>query len=110
MRHPKNPLTSLLFADYPILQCRYKIKIFYSSKLGVKKQKNKRQNKISHMKSRKKNQGEGGYRDAEGEGIGVAGQQKEQKGRAESRELSVVTFAEKQRHDESKKGGVEGKE
>lgn len=43
-----------------------------------------------------------------GEGSGAAGGQKEQKGRAESWELSVLTFAEKQRHDESKKGGEEG--
>lgn len=51
--------------------------------------------------------GEGGWR--EGEGGGVAGGQKEQKGRAESWELSALTFAEKQRHDESKKesGGGE---
>lgn len=47
--------------------------------------------------------------DGEGEGGGVAGGQKEQKGRAESWELSALTFAEKQRHDESKKewGGGE---
>lgn len=52
--------------------------------------------------------GEGGWRGGR-EGGGVAGGQKEQKGRAESWELSALTFAEKQRHDESKKewGGGE---